>query len=228
VIEFGAEPAKFRSKGAGVGVIKGKWPAPESELRSFENLALEQEPEPLKFSRLHQLWFKVEIKNRKGQILILELIDTLIPLPLKLYAKYVHKNLLLSICISTAWSVILLILRCFKCFKINKNLWCRNFVEQGCIMLLSCLRSWAGPLWGVRLLASYSAFPFPSLASNQAPAKHQTNNNEMSITYARTRVVWWILVDNHPAVSALNNYCGKLYRFYFVFGRKGLFLIRFV
>jgi len=53
-----AEPepakAKFRSKGAEVGVIKGKWPAPkpESELRSFKNLA--QEPEPLKFSRLHQ------------------------------------------------------------------------------------------------------------------------------------------------------------------------------
>jgi len=43
-------PAKFRSKG--VGAIEGKWPAadPESELRSFENLALEQEPEPLKFS----------------------------------------------------------------------------------------------------------------------------------------------------------------------------------
>jgi len=47
-------PAKFRSKGAGVGAIKGKWPAPESELRNFENLA--QEPEPLKFSRLHQPW----------------------------------------------------------------------------------------------------------------------------------------------------------------------------
>jgi len=50
------EPAKFRSKGAGVGVIKGKWPPPEpeSELRSFENLPPEQEP--LKFSRLHQTW----------------------------------------------------------------------------------------------------------------------------------------------------------------------------
>jgi len=47
------EPAKFRSKGAGVVAIKGKWPAPEpeSELRSFENLAPEQEPEPLKFSQ---------------------------------------------------------------------------------------------------------------------------------------------------------------------------------
>jgi len=50
------EPAKFRLKGAGVGAIKGKWPAPEpkSELRSFENLTPEQEPELLKFSRLHQ------------------------------------------------------------------------------------------------------------------------------------------------------------------------------
>jgi len=36
--------------------MNGKWPAPkpESELRSFENLA----PEPLKFSRLHQPWCK--------------------------------------------------------------------------------------------------------------------------------------------------------------------------
>jgi len=53
---FGAKPAKFRSKGAGVGVIKGKWPAPESEseLRSFENLALEQEPKPEKCSRFHK------------------------------------------------------------------------------------------------------------------------------------------------------------------------------
>jgi len=48
------EPAKFRSKGAVVGAIKGKWPAPESELRSFKNLAPEQEPEALKFSRIHQ------------------------------------------------------------------------------------------------------------------------------------------------------------------------------
>jgi len=50
------EPAKFRSKQAGVGAIKGKWPAqePELELRSFENLAPEQESEPLKFSQLHQ------------------------------------------------------------------------------------------------------------------------------------------------------------------------------
>jgi len=50
----GVEPelAKFRLKGAGVGAMKGKWPA--SELRSFKNLAPEQEPEPLKFSRLHQ------------------------------------------------------------------------------------------------------------------------------------------------------------------------------
>jgi len=46
------KPAKFRSKG--VRVIKRKWPAPESELRSFENLAPEQEPEPLKFIRPHQ------------------------------------------------------------------------------------------------------------------------------------------------------------------------------
>jgi len=40
----------------GVGAVDGKWPAlePESELKSFENLAPEQEPEPLKFSRLHQ------------------------------------------------------------------------------------------------------------------------------------------------------------------------------
>jgi len=53
------EPAKFRSKEAGIGAIKGKWPDPESELRSFEILAPEQEPEPLKFSRLHQPWFKV-------------------------------------------------------------------------------------------------------------------------------------------------------------------------
>jgi len=30
--------------------MKGKWPAPEPELRSFENLAPEQEPEPLKFT----------------------------------------------------------------------------------------------------------------------------------------------------------------------------------
>jgi len=47
------EPEKFRSKG--VGAMKGKWPAPEpeSELRSFENLAPEQEQEPLKFSWLH-------------------------------------------------------------------------------------------------------------------------------------------------------------------------------
>jgi len=40
---FGAEPvpAKFKSKGAGVRSIKGKWPAPdlESELRSFETLS---------------------------------------------------------------------------------------------------------------------------------------------------------------------------------------------
>jgi len=50
------EPAKFRSKGTGVGAIKGKWPAPETDLRSFQTLAQEQEPEPLKFSRLHQLW----------------------------------------------------------------------------------------------------------------------------------------------------------------------------
>jgi len=44
-------------KKAGVGVIKGKWPAskPESGLRSFEHLAPEQEPEPLKFNRLQQL-----------------------------------------------------------------------------------------------------------------------------------------------------------------------------
>jgi len=51
------DPAKFRLKGAGVGAaIQGKWPAPEleSELRNFENLAPEQEPEPLKFSLLHQ------------------------------------------------------------------------------------------------------------------------------------------------------------------------------
>jgi len=54
---YGAEPAKFRSKGAGVGVIKGKWPAPDSKLRSFENLDPEQDPEPLKFSRLHHPWF---------------------------------------------------------------------------------------------------------------------------------------------------------------------------
>jgi len=46
------EPAKFRSKGAGVGAIKGKRPAPEPELISFVNLASEQEP--LKFSRIHQ------------------------------------------------------------------------------------------------------------------------------------------------------------------------------
>jgi len=52
------DPAKSRSKGAGVGAIKEKWPAP-AELRSFENLAPEQEPEPLQFSRLHQPWFKV-------------------------------------------------------------------------------------------------------------------------------------------------------------------------
>jgi len=47
---------RFRFKGAGVGAIKGKWaaPEPESELRSFENLAPEQESEPLTFSRLHQ------------------------------------------------------------------------------------------------------------------------------------------------------------------------------
>jgi len=50
------EPAKFRLKGSGVGglgAIKGKWPAPEpeSELKSYENLAPEQEP--LIFSRLH-------------------------------------------------------------------------------------------------------------------------------------------------------------------------------
>jgi len=38
---FGAEPAKFRSKGARVGATKGKWPAPEPELKSFENLAPE-------------------------------------------------------------------------------------------------------------------------------------------------------------------------------------------
>jgi len=48
------ESSKFSIKGAGVGAIKGKWPDPESELRSFENPAPEQEPEPLKFSRLHQ------------------------------------------------------------------------------------------------------------------------------------------------------------------------------
>jgi len=50
------ESTKFRSKGAEVGAMKGKWPAPdpESELRSFENLAPEQKPEPLKFSRLNQ------------------------------------------------------------------------------------------------------------------------------------------------------------------------------
>jgi len=55
-----AEPVKFRSKGAGIGTIKGKWPAPEpeSKLRSFENLGPEQEPEPLKFSRLHQPWIQ--------------------------------------------------------------------------------------------------------------------------------------------------------------------------
>jgi len=50
------EPAKFRSKAAGVGAINGKWPAPEpeSELSSFENLAPEQDPEPLKYNRFHQ------------------------------------------------------------------------------------------------------------------------------------------------------------------------------
>jgi len=60
IFSFGAEPqpAKFRTKWSGVGAIKGKWPAPESELRSFENLAPEQEPEPLKFNRLHQPWFR--------------------------------------------------------------------------------------------------------------------------------------------------------------------------
>jgi len=53
----GAKLAKFRSKGAGVGAVKGKWPAPDSELRSFENLAPEEQAqEPLKFSRLHQPW----------------------------------------------------------------------------------------------------------------------------------------------------------------------------
>jgi len=50
------EAAQFRPKRAGVGVIKGKWPAPEpeSELGNFENLA--PETEPLKFSRLYQPW----------------------------------------------------------------------------------------------------------------------------------------------------------------------------
>jgi len=40
------EPAKFRSKGAGVGAIEGNWsaPEPESELRSFENFAPDQKP----------------------------------------------------------------------------------------------------------------------------------------------------------------------------------------
>jgi len=40
--------------------MKGKWsaPEPESELRSFENLSPEQEPEQLKFSRRHQPWSK--------------------------------------------------------------------------------------------------------------------------------------------------------------------------
>jgi len=52
------EPAKFKSKGAGVGATKGKCPAPESELRIFEILAPKQEPEPLKFSRLNQPFFK--------------------------------------------------------------------------------------------------------------------------------------------------------------------------
>jgi len=62
----GAEPAKFRSKGSGVGAIKGKWPPPEpeSELRSFENLDLEQEPEPLKFSRLYQPWFEHKLEHK--------------------------------------------------------------------------------------------------------------------------------------------------------------------
>jgi len=50
----GDDPAKFKSKGAGIGAIKGKWPDPESELRSFENLVPEQEQEPLKFSQFHQ------------------------------------------------------------------------------------------------------------------------------------------------------------------------------
>jgi len=38
------------------GATNRKWPVPEPELelRSFENLAPEQEPEPLKFSRFHQ------------------------------------------------------------------------------------------------------------------------------------------------------------------------------
>jgi len=48
------EPAKFRSIGTEVSAIKRKWPAPEPELRSFENLVPEPEPEHLKFSQLHQ------------------------------------------------------------------------------------------------------------------------------------------------------------------------------
>jgi len=52
------EPARFQVKWAGVGAIKGKWPAPEpeSELKCFESFAPEQRQEPFKFSRLHQLW----------------------------------------------------------------------------------------------------------------------------------------------------------------------------
>jgi len=65
-------PTNFRSKGAGVGAIKGKWPAPDPklELRSFENLALEQKPKPLKFSRLHQPWLKyIPLKKNNAQFL---------------------------------------------------------------------------------------------------------------------------------------------------------------
>jgi len=53
IANFRSEPSQFRSQGAGVGARKRKWPAPESELRSFENLALE----PLNFIWLHQPWF---------------------------------------------------------------------------------------------------------------------------------------------------------------------------
>jgi len=55
------EPAKFRSKG--VGAIKGKWPASELKLRSFKNLAPEQEPEPIKFSQLHQPCFIASLQD---------------------------------------------------------------------------------------------------------------------------------------------------------------------